>query len=134
MTWLVVKTGLKKAYVWLKYNWKVPLLIAWSLFIFIASRRNTEALKGVLEANKKAHREEIDILNKSHKEEIIKLKSLQQQYKDTILKLEKEFEIQNRKLSEKHIEEVKSIVIKSKGNPQEIIRKIENDFNIKFKN
>ena len=26
------------------------------------------------------------------------------------------------------------IVIKSKGNPEEIIRKIENDFGIKFKN
>ena len=133
MTWLVVKAALKKVYVWLKHNWKVPLLIAWSLFIFIASRRNTEALKGVLEANKKAHREEIDILNKSHREEIIKLKNLQQQYEDTILELEKEFEVQNRKLSEKHIEDVKEIVIKSRGNPEEIIRKIENDFGIKFK-
>ena len=133
MTWVVVKSGLKKAYVWLKYNWKVPLLIAWSLFIFIVSRRNTEAMKGVLEANKKAHREEIDILNKSHREEIIKLKNLQQQYEDTILELEKEFEVQNRKLSEKHIEDVKEIVIKSRGNPEEIIRKIENDFGIKFK-
>ena len=50
-----------------------------------------------------------------------------------VIKLEKEFENQNKKLSKKHIKDVKEIVIKSKGNPEEIIRKIENDFGIKFK-
>ena len=133
VTWLVFKSGIEKAWVWLKHNWKVPLLVAWSLGIYILSRRNTQAIKDVLDSSKKAHREEVEAINRIHKDEILKLKNLQKEYKDTISKLEKKFEEENRELSEKHAEDVKEIVIKSRGNPEEIIRKIENDFGIKFK-
>ena len=133
MTWILFKTSLKKTWVWLKHNWKVPVLLIWSAFIYVLSRRNTEALKEVIELNKKAHKEEVQTINKAHREELIKLRTLQTQYRKTIEKLEKEFEAQNKVLSEKHIEDVKEIVIKSKGNPEQIIRKIENDFGIKFK-
>ena len=133
MTWLLFKTWTSKSWSWLKHNWKIPLLVVWSVMVYIFSRRNTEALKQVLELNKKSHREEIEAINRAHKDEIIKLRNLQLKYRDTISKLEKEFDIQNKELSEKHIEDVKEIVIKSKGNPNEIIRKIEDDFGIKFK-
>lgn len=133
VTWLVFKSGIEKAWVWLKHNWKIPFLVVWSLGIYILSRRNTEAIKDVLESNKRSHREEVETLNRAHKDEILKLKNLQKEYKDTIFKLEKKFKEENRKLSKKHAEDVKEIVIKSKGNPEEIIRKIENDFGIKFK-
>lgn len=134
MTWLLFKTWFKKSWVWVKHNWKIPLVVVWSITIFIFSRRNSDALKEVIETNKRAHKEEIDTINRIHKDEILKLKNLQKEYKDVISNLEKEFEAQNKQLSEKHIEEVKKIVIKSKGNPEQIIRKIENDFGIKFKN
>jgi len=134
MKWLLFKTGVKKSWTWLKHNWKVPLTIAWSVFIYILSRRNTDALKQVIESNKKAHREEVEIINRTHREEMMNLKNLQSRYKDTILKLEKQFEKEKKELSKKQIEEVKEIVIQSKGNPEIIKRKIENDFGIKFKN
>jgi len=133
MSWLVFKTGALKTWSWLKHNWKIPLVILWSIIVFIFSRRNSAALKQVIELNKNAHKEEIETINRLHREEIIKLKKLQSQYKSTIIKLEKEFKDQNKELSKKHIEDVKKIVIQSKGNPEEIIKKIENDFGIKFK-
>ena len=134
MTWLIFKTSAKKTWAWLRHNWKIPFLAAWSVIIFLMSRRNTEALKDVIESNKQAHREEVEAINKIHKQQIIKLKNLQEQYEETISRLEKQFEKENRELSEKHVEDVKEIVIESKGNPEKIIRKIENDFGIKFKN
>ena len=133
MQWLLIKTTLKKSWVWLKHNWKIPFLLVWSILIYVLSRRNTSALKEVLETNKQAHREEVETLNRIHREELLRLRNLQVEYKDTISKLEREFETQNKKLSQKQIEDVKEIVIKSKGRPEEIIRKIENDFGIKFK-
>ena len=133
MTWLFFKTWASKSWSWLKHNWKIPLLLAWSVMVFIFSRRNSEALQQVIELNKESHKQEIEAINRAHKDEIIKLRNLQLKYKDAISKLQKEFDKQNEELSEKHIEDVKEIVIKSKGNPEEIIRKIEDDFGIKFK-
>ena len=133
MQWLVIKTSLKKSWVWLKHNWKVPLLVVWSILIYVLSRKNAEALEEVIQTNKESHRKEVEALNRLHREELIKLRNLQAEYRDTISKLEEKFAEQNKKLSEKQIEDVKEIVLKSKGKPEEIIRKIENDFGIKFK-
>lgn len=134
MSWLVFKSGVKESWSWLKENWKIPFLIVWSIVIFLFSRRNTEALKEVIDTNEKAHRAEVEALNKIHDEEILEIKNLQKQYKETIAGLEKQFREQDKELSQKHVEDIKKIVIKSEGNPEEIKRKIENDFGIKFKN
>ena len=90
MTWLIFKTSIKKSWSWLKHNWKIPLVVALSTLIYLLSRRNSDALKEVIELNKKAHREEVEIINRAHKEELIKLTNLQKQYRDTILKLHKD--------------------------------------------
>ena len=74
------------------------------------------------------------MLKRIHRDEVLKLKDLQQEYLQTLEELEKKFKEQNQQLSEKHVEDVKKIVIKSKGNPEEIKRKIENEFGIKFTN
>jgi hypothetical protein len=134
MQWAVIKITLKKAWVWLKTYWQVPFLLAWTLVIYLFARRNTDALLQVLEIKKQSHKEEVEALNKSHKDEILKLKGIQAEYLKTIEQLESKFEEQQRKLSEKQVEHVKEVVIKSKGNPEEIKRKIENEFGIKFKN
>ena len=68
-----------------------------------------------------------------HKDEILRLKGLQEQYVKTIQELEGKFKAQEKQLSKKQVEDVKDIVIKSKGNPEEIKRKIEDEFGIKFK-
>jgi hypothetical protein len=134
MQWAVIKITFKKAWVWLKTYWQVPFLLVWTLVIYLFARRNTDALLEVLEIKKQSHKEEVEALNKSHKDEILKLKGIQAEYLKTIEQLESKFEEQQRKLSEKQVEHVKEVVIKSKGNPEEIKRKIENEFGIKFKN
>ena len=95
MSWLVFKTGALKSWSWLKHNWKVPLIILWSVFVYVTSRRNTEALKKTLEINKASHKKEIETINKIHREEIINLRNLQVEYKNTITRLEEEFQKQN---------------------------------------
>lgn len=134
MQWAVIKITFKKVWVWLKTYWQVPFLLVWTLVIYLFARRNTDALLQVLEIKKQSHKEEVEALNKSHKDEILKLKGIQAEYLKTIEQLESKFEEQQRKLSEKQVEHVKEVVIKSKGNPEEIKRKIENEFGIKFKN
>ena len=90
-------------------------MIAWTIVTVIFARRNTEALKDVISAKQQSHKREVELL-----------KSAQA--------LERKFDEQNKQLSEKQAEDVKEIVIKSKGNPEEIKRKIENEFGITFVN
>ena len=101
-------------------------MVAWTIITVILSRRNTDALKDVIDAKQKSHKQEVETLKKIHKDEVLKMKNLQDEYVRTIQQLE------NQKLSEKHVEDVKEIVIKSKGNPEAIKKKIENEFGIKF--
>ncbi len=134
MTWLATKLFFKKTWSFLKEYWQIPFIFLWTLATIVLTRRNTDALKEVISAKQQSHKKEIETLEKIHSDEIIKLKGVQEEYLRTIEQLEAKFKKQNIELSKKQVEDVKKIVVKSKGNPEEIIRKIENDFGIKFKN
>ncbi len=134
MTWLATKLFFKKTWSFLKEYWQIPFIFLWTLATIVLTRRNTDALKEVISAKQQSHKKEIETLEKIHSDEIIKLKGVQEEYLKTIEQLEAKFKKQNIELSKKQVEDVKKIVVKSKGNPEEIIRKIENDFGIKFKN
>lgn len=133
MTWMVVKLFLKRVWVFLKEYWQIPFMVLWTIITVLLSRRNTAALKDVISVKQESHKKEVEILRKTHKDEIMNLKKIQEQYLNTIKKLELVFKEQEKKLSEKHVEDVKEIVVKSKGNPEKIKRKIEDEFGIKFK-
>ena len=133
MTWILVKEYFEKSWIWLKTHWQVPFLVVWSIAVYLCTRKNTDALLDVIEAKETSHKKEVEALKRSHKDEILKLRGLQAEYVKTIKELEANFEQQKRELSKKQVEDVKQIVIKSKGNPEEIKRKIENEFGIRFK-
>ena len=134
MFWIKFQTIASKSLVWLKNNWKIPLLVFWTLLVWVIARRDSESIKKVLEAKKESHRKEIDTINRIHVEKMLKIKKINEKYQETISELEKKFREQDKELSEKHIEDVKSVVVESKGNPDEIKRKIEEEFGIVFKN
>ena len=134
MTWLVTKAFFKRAWLFLKENWQIPFLLVWTLVTVLLTRRNTDALLQVIEVKQDSHKKQLEALRKSHRAEELKLQGSQDQYLQTIEDLSEKFKKQDRQLSQKHVEDVKEIVIKSRGNPEEIKRKIENDFNIRFKN
>lgn len=134
VSWLAVKLFISRAWAFLKDYWQIPFMVLWTIITVLLARRNTQALKDVLTAKQKSHKEQVESLKKNHKEEVLKLKKIQKEYVKALEELEVKFDEQNQRLSEKHIEDVKEIVVKSKGNPQEIKRKIENEFGIKFTN
>lgn len=134
MTWIIIKEYAYKSWEWIKTYWQVPFLIVWSIIIYLFTRRNTDALLEVIKTKDLSHKKEVEALKRTHKDEILKLKGLQKEYVKTIKELEQSFKQQKKELSEKQVEDVKQIVIKSKGNPEEIKRKIEDEFGIKFKN
>lgn len=132
MTWVLFKLYCKKSWAWLKHNWKIPAILAWTIIVYISSKGNSQAMEDVIKANRKAHRDEVEALRRAHSDEVLKLKNLQEQYQETVKHLEAKFQKENKELTEKQTEEVKKVIIKSKGNPDEIKKRIEKEFGIKF--
>ena len=132
MTLLAIKKFLQHSWSWLKNNWKIPLLLLWTLFVYVTSRRNTQAMKDVIESNKNAHKKEIEAINNAHADKVLKLKNLHEKFEKTLSDVEKNFSQQKKELTKKQAEEIKKIVIKSKGQPEVIKKQIQEEFGIEF--
>ena len=92
------------------------------------TRRNSDAVIEVLEAKKKSYKEQIEILKDSHNNEIIKRQSLTKKYEDTLEKIENQFRSEQKDLTKKQKNDIKEVVIKSKGDPDEIKKRIQEEF------
>ena len=121
---------LKIALVWLKENWKVPLLITWTVIVWALSKKNAEAVLDVLEAKKESYDKQIIAIKESHRKELSERDKLLKQYHDTIDKIEKEYSDKREALTRSEKTTVKKIVEQSKGDPDVIKQKIKNLFNI----
>ena len=132
MTLILFKTWLKKTWLWLKEHWQVPFLIIWTVLVYILSRRNTDALLDVIEAKRDSYKRQLEVLRKSHNEEILKRDKLTREYEEALRLVEKSFEEKEEKLTEAQKNEIREVIIKSKGNPSEIKKKIEEEFGFKF--
>ncbi len=132
MTWILFKSSFKKSWLWLKEHWQLPFLLAWSIGVYILTRRNTDALLEVMEAKKDSYRKQVEVLRSTHNDEILKRDMLTEEYDSTLKKVKEVYDSEDAKLTEKHKNEIKEAIIKSKGDPSEIKRRIEKEFGIKF--
>jgi hypothetical protein len=123
---------LKKAWTWLKIHWQIPFLLMWTIMVWILTRRNSDAIIEVLEARKKSYEGQIKTLNETHADELLKRDKLLDQYNSTVEKIKRDWTIGTLKLSEEQEEAIKKFVIDSKGNPDEIRKKIEDAFGFTY--
>ena len=130
--WIIFKNKFLACWLWLKEHWQIPFLVVWTLLVFVMTRRNTDALVEVIQAKKQSYKDQIEVLKNSHRDEILKRDRLLQEYEQNLLLLEDEFKKRNEKISEDHKKALKDVIIKSKTNPDEIRRRIEEEFNFKF--
>jgi type VI protein secretion system component VasK len=118
------------AWIWIKENWKLPLLVVWTIFVWAFSRKNADAAIEVLAAKKESYDKQIISLKENHNKELSKRDKLLKQYHDTISRLEKEYEERSLILSKKEKDKVKQIVQETNGEPDAVREKIEKLFNL----
>ena len=123
-----------KAWLWLKEHWKMAAIFVWTVVVWVVSRKNSAKAEETLRARKESYNKQIALLKSKHNKELNEKDKLILQYHDTIDKLEKAFEEAEQELTKKHVNEVKEIVSKSNGNPDEVKKRIEEEFGIKFRN
>ena len=132
ISWLAIKKTFKSCWVWLKTYWQVPVLVIWSLVVYVLSKRNTDALVEVMEARKESYEKQINELKTRHNNEIIERDRLIKQYHETVSAIEKKYEEQKKKLKVKEKKKIKEIIKKSKGEPDVIKAEIEKSFGFVF--
>ena len=91
LTLLAIKTFCKKAWVWLKHNWKVPLVIIYTIALWLLFRRK-EAAYSVLEERNNSYKKQIDAINEIHQEEIDKRNRILENYNEILRDLEEQYE------------------------------------------
>jgi len=131
MTWLATKKILKKTWTWLKHNWYVPLVVVYTLVLWLLFRKGSEA-KRVLEIRSESYEEQINAINKAHKEEIQKRDEILRKYDETIKKIEEEFEKKNEELDNKKRKSVKELVKKYYNEPDALAEMIAEEFGFDY--
>ena len=119
---------LKIFWAWIKKNWKLSALAAWTIFIWLVSRKNADGAIQAMKANKESYETQIKGLKDAHEEEIKKREELHLKYRLALGKIKEKYDLEEEHLSRQKKKKVKEIIKKAKDNPDEINEKIENLF------
>ena len=68
--WIAFKAFLKKAWVWTKTYWYVPLSALWMVVTWFFFRQKAAMMMDNLKETRKAHKKEVEIINKAKEEEV----------------------------------------------------------------
>lgn len=129
MKWLALKTFLKKAAIWTKNNWYVPILVLLLLVAVLvyAITKNgiyVGALMDLLEKGRENHRKEVEKLNEIHAKEASEKKRILREYEKNLSLIEKEYSKKNEELDSKKKKELKKLVEDGYNDPEVLSREI----------
>ncbi|MCW4031011.1 MAG: hypothetical protein NWE80_01460 [Candidatus Bathyarchaeota archaeon] len=72
--WMAVKAFLKKAYLWIKAYWYVPIGAIFVVFVWFFYRQKAEMLIENFMKTVEAHKKEVETIDKARKKEAKKIK------------------------------------------------------------
>ena len=129
MKLLLLKDRLKKAWLWTKHHWYVPLIIM-ALIIAVLIWALTKngafvgALMDILENSRATYKKEIDTLNEIHTRATKEREHILKKYNENIGLLEKEYAEKNQELDEEKKKEVKRLIEESYNDPDVLAREL----------
>ncbi len=127
LTWLTVKTFLKKAWVWIKRYWFAPFVVIYTLILWFVFNKKTAAYD-ILKVRNESYEKEIEALNEAHKKEIEKRDKILKEYTSIVDEIEKKYKEDSRVLSEKKKKEIKKIIETTIDNPEEMAKRISEEY------
>ena len=124
--------ALTKVWVWTKHHWKIVAISAWTLFVWLMSRKNAEMYKKILENTIDNYKKEMEVLNVSRdreqeeKQEALRLRD------ESLQRLEREFESREEALSFEKRARYLELLENLSNNPEDVNRTIEEEFGFKY--
>ncbi len=129
MKWLAFKKATKKAWIWTKTHWYLPILFLSfivALLIWAISRNGAAmaALFDVWESSRASYDEQLSVLEGTHEEEIKKRDKILEEYGRSLKKIEEEHGEDSEKLASDKKKELEELIEKGYGDPDELAKKI----------
>lgn len=131
MTLLTFRTIVKKIWVWLKHNWYVPAVIAYTLVLWLLFRNKTAAMD-ILELRANSYRDQIRAIENAHQKELKKRDDILAKYHNILEVLEKDYEERSLVLDKKKKEEIKRIVEHYNDRPDDLARVLANKYGLEY--
>lgn len=120
---LTIKLALKKAYAWLKKNWKFVAGLSVSLILMLLTRKTFDFSK-ILKHTNESYREEIDAINEAHSVEIESRNKEIKRYTEIISQIEREYAKKEEALTAAGEKEIKRLIRENEDDPDEITRRL----------
>ena len=131
ITLLALKKILKKSWVWLKHNWYVPVVVVYTLVLWLLFRRKGAALK-VLETRNESYKKQMKAIDSIHKEEIDKRNKNLEQYHGILKELEEKYKKDSLELDNKKKKEIKKLVEKYNEKPDELAKLLAEKYGLEY--
>ena len=124
--------ALTKAWVWTKHHWKIIAISAWTIFVWLMSRKNVEMYKKILENTIDNYKKEMEVLeNSRNKEQEEKAEALSLR-DESLARLEKEFENREESLSFEKRARYLELLETLSEDPESANRAIEEEFGFTY--
>ena len=128
MSWLAIKYGIQKAWVWCRNNWKIVMLAVYTILLYLLFSKNARNAKKVLETQRLAHKAEIAALNKSFDEERKKKDENLKKYQEVLRQIEQEYADRREAISANKKKRIKEIVEEHGDDPQKLAELVKESF------
>ena len=127
IAWLTIKTSFKKLWAWLKINWAAPVVVLYTLILWLVFRRGDVAYE-VLKTRDESYKKQIKAITDAHQEEIEKRNDVIEKYTEIIKALENEHKEKQIVLENQKKKEIKKIVEEYHDNPEGLAKIMSEKF------
>ena len=124
--------ALTKAWVWTKHHWKIVAISAWTLFVWLMSRKNVAMYKKILENTIDNYKKEMEVLQNSNEKEKEKTQEALRLRDESLARLEKEFENREESLSFEKRARYLELLETLSENPEMVNKAIEEEFGFTY--
>ena len=124
--------ALTKAWVWTKHHWKIVAISAWTLFVWLMSRKNVAMYKKILENTIDNYKKEMEVLQNSNEKEKEQTQEALKLRDESLARLEKEFENREESLSFEKRARYLELLETLSEDPEMANKAIEEEFGFKY--
>jgi len=124
--------ALTKAWVWTKHHWKIIAISAWTLFVWLMSRKNVAMYKKILENTIDNYKKEMEVLQNSNEKEKEQTQEALRLRDESLARLEREFENREESLSFEKRARYLELLETLSENPEMANRAIEEEFGFTY--
>ena len=124
--------ALTKAWVWTKHHWKIVAISAWTLFVWLMSRKNVAMYKKILENTIDNYKKEMEVLQNSNEKEKEQTQEALRLRDESLARLEREFENREETLSFEKRARYLELLETLSEDPEMANRAIEEEFGFTY--